>query len=98
MVVHNHPEEQVRSGRKPATPNDADPLSLTHTSVPLGDRRRHEPQVAVNADKPIMLNQDFQSPGPSALHTNDSTGGDSPHRPSNRGRQINPIVERVGEW
>lgn len=96
-LIHNHPEEQVRPNRDPATPDRADPLSRTHHSVPFGNRRRHKPQMAVNANKPVMLNQDFQSSGSFPLHTNDRPRGDRPYRPPNRGRQINPVVKRVGK-
>lgn len=96
-TVDDHPEIEVRTIGEAGTPNCCYPFTAIDGLAAVGQYRRDQAQMAVDADEPWVLDKHLKPPDPHSLDPYDRAGRHRDHWTPNGRRKIDPIMERPSE-
>ena len=96
LTVHEHAEIQMRAVGDTRPADRRDHFPGLHRAFAFRDRRRQAPEMAVNPDEALMLDQHFESTRALSLGADDMPTRDRPNRRALRGRQIDAGMEDAG--
>jgi hypothetical protein len=88
----------MRAVGKATTSDGRDALPTADGLGAFCQYRRNQTEVTVNADKPVVLDQNLQTSDAVPLHANDPPRGNRNHRGPDWREKVNSIVKRPGQW
>jgi len=93
---HVHLEIQMGTQRDTGVPHYAELLACRDAALTIGERRRDHSEMAVDAQKAVMLDQHFETTRTLVLNADHRARGGCQNRCTVRCRQINPVVVGAG--
>jgi hypothetical protein len=86
----------MRTKGKPTATDGSDAFAAVNRPGTLRQHGRNKPEVAVNTNKTVMLDQDLEAPNPVALNPDDPPRRNRRHRTADCGWKIDPTMECPG--
>jgi hypothetical protein len=86
----------MRTKGKATSTDGSDAFPAVNRSGTLREHGRDKPEMAINTDKTVMLDQDLEAPNPVALNPDDPPRRNCRNRTADGGWKIDSIMECPG--